>query len=111
MGPGVGIGEAEKGNYSICNEAFCWGPTKVAQSLKNPPAVQKTQLQLLGGEDPQEKEIVTHSVFLPGKFHGQRSLAGYSPWGRKRVRFNLASKQQQQSRSRPFLTFKAFIKQ
>ena len=22
-------------------------------------------------------------VFLPGKFHGQRSLAGYSPWGRK----------------------------
>ena len=23
------------------------------------------------------------SVFLPGEFHGQRSLAGYSPWGRK----------------------------
>ena len=23
------------------------------------------------------------TVFLPGKFHGQRSLAGYSPWGRK----------------------------
>ena len=22
-------------------------------------------------------------VFLPGKFHGQRSLVGYSPWGRK----------------------------
>ena len=22
-------------------------------------------------------------VFLPGKFHGQRSLAGYSPWGLK----------------------------
>ena len=22
-------------------------------------------------------------MFLPGKFHGQRSLAGYSPWGRK----------------------------
>ena len=21
--------------------------------------------------------------FLPGEFHGQRSLAGYSPWGRK----------------------------
>ena len=21
------------------------------------------------------------AVFLPGKFHGQRSLAGYSPWG------------------------------
>ena len=23
--------------------------------------------------------------FLPGESHGQRSLAGYSPWGRKRV--------------------------
>ena len=22
-------------------------------------------------------------VFLPGEFHGQRSLAGYSPWGRE----------------------------
>ena len=22
-------------------------------------------------------------VFLPGKFHGRRSLVGYSPWGRK----------------------------
>ena len=22
-------------------------------------------------------------LFLPGKPHGQRSLAGYSPWGRK----------------------------
>jgi len=22
-------------------------------------------------------------VFLPGKPHGQRSLAGYSPWGNK----------------------------
>ena len=22
-------------------------------------------------------------VFLPGEFHGQRSLAGCSPWGRK----------------------------
>ena len=23
-------------------------------------------------------------VFLPGEFHGQRSLAGYSPWGHKK---------------------------
>ena len=34
-------------------------------------------------EDPLEKEMATHSVFLPGEFHGQRSLAGYSPWGRR----------------------------
>ena len=24
-------------------------------------------------------------VFLPGKFHRQKSLAGYSPWGHKRL--------------------------
>ena len=29
-------------------------------------------------------------VFLPGKFHGQRSLVGYSPWVHKRVRHNWA---------------------
>ena len=30
-----------------------------------------------------EKEMATHSVFLPGESHGQRSLVGYSPWGHK----------------------------
>ena len=24
-------------------------------------------------------------VFLPGKFHGQRSLAGYNAWGHKKL--------------------------
>jgi len=32
---------------------------------------------------------------LPGKSHGQRILVGYSPWGRKRVGHDLATKQQQ----------------
>ena len=25
--------------------------------------------------------MATDSVFLPGEFHGQMSLASYSPWG------------------------------
>ena len=33
-------------------------------------------------------------VSLPGKFHGQRSLVGYSPWGCKTVRHNLETKHQ-----------------
>ena len=33
-------------------------------------------------------------VFLPGKSHGQRNLVDYSQWGHKRVRYNLATKQQ-----------------
>jgi len=35
-------------------------------------------------------------VFLPGISHGQRSLAGYSAWSQKRVRHDLATKQQLQ---------------
>ena len=31
-------------------------------------------------------------VILPGEFHGQRSLVGYSPWDCKRVGHNLATK-------------------
>ena len=40
-------------------------------------------VQPLGQEDPLEEEMVTHSVFLPKTFHGQKSLAGYSPRGLK----------------------------
>ena len=36
-----------------------------------------------------------HPVFLPGKFQGQKSLVGHSPWDCKRVGHNLATKQQQ----------------
>ena len=49
----------------------------------------------LDWENPLEKEMAT-PVFLPGETHGQRSLVGYHPWGRKRVEHNLATKQQQQ---------------
>ena len=35
-------------------------------------------------------------VFSPGKFHRQRSLVGYCPWGHKGVRHDLVTKQQQQ---------------
>ena len=31
-------------------------------------------------------------VFLPGKFHGQRNLAGYSPWDHKRLGHNIGTK-------------------
>ena len=32
---------------------------------------------------PWRREWQATPVFLPGKFHGQMSLAGYSPWGHK----------------------------
>ena len=36
-----------------------------------------------GSEAPLEEGTATHSISLPGEAHGQRSLAGYSPQGRK----------------------------
>ena len=55
----------------------------VAQLVKNPPAMPETWVRFLGGEDPWRKADQLTPVYLPGKFHGQRSLAGYSPWGHK----------------------------
>ena len=46
--------------------------------------MQKTWIPFLGQKDPLEKEMATHSSILPWKkSQGQRSLAGYSPWGLK----------------------------
>ena len=39
----------------------------------------------LGQEDPQRREWLPTPVFLPGEFHGQRSLANRSPWGCKEL--------------------------
>ena len=55
----------------------------MAQRLKPLPAMQEIWVQSLGWEDPLEKEMATHSVLLPGKSHGLKSVVGYSPWGRK----------------------------
>ena len=47
-------------------------------------AMQKMQEARVGSldqEDPLEEEMATHSSISPGKFHVQRSLAGYSSWG------------------------------
>ena len=43
----------------------------------------ETQVQFLSQEDLLENGMATHSIFLPGESHGQRSLVGYSPWGHK----------------------------
>ena len=63
----------------------------VALMVKNPPAMQETQVWALGRKDPLEKELATHSSILAWRIHGQRSLVGCSPWGRKGVGHNWAT--------------------
>ena len=70
-------------------ERVCWG-FPGSSVVKNPPTMQETQVQTLDWEDPMEKGVDTHSsilfiffifstpTVLPGEFHGQRSLVGYS---------------------------------
>ena len=57
----------------------------VAQMVKNPPAKWETCVRSLGGEDRLEgrhgNPLEYSCLENP---HGQRSLAGYSPWGRKK---------------------------
>ena len=51
----------------------------VAQMVKNLPAMQETQVQSLGQEDPLEKGMATYASMLAWRIHGQGSLAGYTP--------------------------------
>ena len=78
--PGSGGSPGEGKGYLL----QCSWASFVAHMVKNLPAMQETGVQSLGQEDPLEKGMATHcTVFLPGECHGQRSLAGYGPWGRK----------------------------
>ena len=59
-----------------------WWASLVAQMVKNPSAMQESQVPSLGQEDPLEG-MATHSSILAWSIHGQRSLVGRSPRGRK----------------------------
>ena len=52
--------------------------------VKNLPAQCRTpEFDPWIGKIPWRREWLPTPVFLPGESHGQRSLAGYSPWGHK----------------------------
>ena len=76
---------SEPPGSSGCEETQDAGPgaSLVAQRIKRLPAMQETLVRSLGWEDPWRRKWQPTPVFLPGEFHGQRSLVGYCPWGRK----------------------------
>ena len=74
--PGLGRSAGDGIGYPL---QYSWA-SLVAQLVKNLPAV----VGDLGWEDPLEEGLATHSSILAWRIpHGQRSLVGYTPWGRK----------------------------
>ena len=55
----------------------------MAQTVKNLPAMQETQVQ--PQKIPWRREWLPTPVFLSGEFHGLRSLAGFNPWGHREL--------------------------
>ena len=47
---------------------------------KEPACQGRKRVLSPGGDDSLEEGACNHSAFLPGESHGQRSLAGHSPW-------------------------------
>ena len=60
----------------------------IAQMVKNLPAVQETQVQLLGQEDPVEKEMATHSSILAWEIPWAEEPGGLQSVGSQRVGYN-----------------------
>ena len=61
--PGSGRSSGEGIGYPLQSS---WA-SLVAQLVKNPPAMQEALVQSLGGEDPLEKEMATHSRWILSK--------------------------------------------
>ena len=57
----------------------------VTQMVKNLPAMQDTQVQSLGQEDPLEKEIATHSITLAWKIPWTEEPCKLQSMGSQRV--------------------------
>ena len=53
--------------------------------VKNPPAMQETQVPSLSWEYPHEKGMATHSSILAWRIPWTEELTGLSPWGHKEL--------------------------
>ena len=65
----------------IYKHIHTWAFLVVQMMAKNLPAMQETQFNPWVGRIPWRREYLPTSVFLPGEFHGETSLVGYSLWG------------------------------
>ena len=61
------------------------GASLVTQMVKNPPAMQETQVGSLGQEDPLEEGMATHSSFLAWRIPWTEQSGCYIPWGHREL--------------------------
>ena len=81
--------------WKAFHQYHCCRASLVAQSVKKKKKKKSTcnagdhlqcrkhGFEIWVGKIPYRRERLPTPAFLPGEFHGQRSLVGYSPWGRK----------------------------
>ena len=77
--------ESSENNYTIITYD---NALLVAQMVKNLPAVQETQVQSLGREDPLEKEIATHFSILTWRIPWTEEPGGLQSMVSQRVRLD-----------------------
>ena len=63
---------------------YSWA-SLVAQVVKNSPAMQETQVQFLGWEDPLEEDMATHSSILVWRILWTEVPGGLQSMGRKEL--------------------------
>ena len=85
----------DAGEGIVCPLQDSWA-SLVAQLVENPPAMQETWVQSLGCEDPLEKEMATHSCLLAWEVSQTEEMDRLWYMGSQRVRYDLASKLQQE---------------
>ena len=59
--------------------------------IKNLRSNKKTWIRTLGGEDPPEKEMTTHSIILAWEIQWTEEPSGLQSMGSQRVRYNLVT--------------------
>ena len=77
--PGLGRSPGEGICYPV---QYSW-VSLVAQTVKNPPAIQETWVRCSGWEDPLAEGMATHSSVLAWDPRTEEPVSLHSPWGRK----------------------------
>ena len=87
----LGLQRVGHGWATITTHYYRWGTVLEAQSVKNLPEMQETQVWALGWEDPLEKEMATHSSVLAWEIPWTEKPGGQQSLGSQRVRHGWAT--------------------